>query len=95
MPLKKKKVPSRMCLGCREMKPKKELLRIVKNQAGEVSIDTSGKKPGRGAYICFNTLCLDNAKKARRIEKEFEIAIPPEVYQNLREEIDKINDSNE
>ncbi|MGE5473837.1 MAG: RNase P modulator RnpM [Ignavibacteriales bacterium] len=91
MPLKTKKIPNRMCLGCREMKPKKELLRIVKSKEGLISIDPSGKKPGRGAYICFNIECLDKAQKAKRIEKEFETSVSPEVYYGLREELNKIN----
>jgi len=93
MPLKTKKIPNRMCLGCREMKPKKELLRIVKSQDGTISVDITGKKPGRGAYICFNTECLDKAQKGKRIEKEFETSISPEIYLNLRKELNQINDN--
>lgn len=80
-----------MCIGCREIKPKKELLRIVKSKDGLISIDPSGKKPGRGAYICFDTECLDKAQKGKRIEKEFEGAVSAEVYSGLREELNKIN----
>ncbi|MGE5329115.1 MAG: RNase P modulator RnpM [Deltaproteobacteria bacterium] len=90
--MKTKKIPNRMCIGCREMKPKKELLRIVKSQEGIISIDTTGKKPGRGAYICFNIECLDKAQKGKRIEKEFETAVSLEIYSNLRRELNQIND---
>jgi len=93
MPLKTKKIPNRMCLGCREMKPKKELLRIVKSQDGVISVDTTGKKPGRGAYICFDLECLDKTQKSRRLEKEFETKVPPELFESLREELEVINDN--
>jgi len=82
-----KKIPQRTCIGCREIKPKKELLRIVKQTDGEISIDTTGKKNGRGAYICKNVNCLDMAVKNKRLSREFETAIPPEVYDRLREEL--------
>lgn len=85
--MKTKKVPLRMCLGCQEMKPKKELLRIVKNQNGEISLDFTGKAHGRGAYICKSVDCLNKAIKAKRIEKNFETSIPQEVYDKLMEEL--------
>jgi len=93
MPLKTKKIPNRMCLGCRVMNPKKELLRIVKSQDGIISVDNTGKKPGRGAYICFNIECLDKAQKSRRFEKEFKTSISPEVFGGIREELKVINDN--
>lgn len=93
MPLKNKKIPTRMCVGCREMKPKKELLRIVKSQDNNISIDFTGKKPGRGAYLCYNVECIDKASKTKRLEKEFEISIPAEIYSSLREELAKKDDS--
>jgi predicted RNA-binding protein YlxR (DUF448 family) len=77
----------RMCVGCHEMKPKKELVRVVCNKDKEVSIDLVGKKHGRGAYICRNTECLIKAKKGRKLEKTFEISISDEVYNNLEEQI--------
>jgi len=82
-----KKVPQRTCIGCREIKPKKELLRIVKSSEQDISIDTTGKKNGRGAYICKNEKCLDMAIKNKRLSREFEMAIPAEVYDKLREEL--------
>lgn len=85
--MQQKKVPMRMCTGCGEMRPKKELVRIVKNSEGEISLDTTGKKPGRGAYICKNTECLKKAKKAKRLERAFECAVPEDIYSRLEEEL--------
>lgn len=85
--MKVKKVPQRMCTGCMEMKPKKELIRVVKSKEGEISIDLVGKKPGRGAYICRNSECLEKAFKAKRLEKNLESKISDELYQVLKEEI--------
>ena len=82
-----KKVPQRTCIGCREVKPKKELLRIVKASEQDISIDTTGKKNGRGAYICKNENCLDMAIKNKRLSREFEMAIPQELYDSLREQL--------
>lgn len=84
--MQQRKVPMRMCTGCGEMKPKKELVRIVKNAEGEISLDVTGKKPGRGAYICNNPECLKKAKKARRLEKAFQCAVPDEIYSKLEKE---------
>ena len=85
--MQRKKVPMRMCTGCGEMKPKKELVRIVRNSDGEVSLDTTGKKPGRGAYICKDPQCLKKAKKAKRLERAFGCAVPDEIYARLEEEL--------
>lgn len=85
--MKVKKVPLRMCTGCSEMKPKKELVRVVRNKEGEVSIDLTGKKPGRGAYVCKNIECLEKAYKTKRLERNLEVKIAEEVYARLREEI--------
>ncbi|MBR1663243.1 MAG: YlxR family protein [Ruminococcus sp.] len=85
--MKQKKIPMRMCVGCSEMKPKKELIRIVKSAEGEISADLTGKKNGRGAYICKNVSCLSLAKKARRLEKSFQCRIDDEVYQSLEKEL--------
>jgi len=82
-----KKVPQRTCIGCKEVKPKKELLRIVKTSDNDISIDTTGKKNGRGAYICRNEKCLEMAIKNKRLSREFEMAIPAEIYDKLREEL--------
>ena len=85
--MQKRKVPLRMCAGCGQMKPKKELVRVVKSPEGEISIDLSGRKPGRGAYICRDINCLKAARKARRLEKSFSCRIPDEVYDRLEEEL--------
>ena len=82
--MKVKKIPLRMCTGCMEMKPKKELIRVVKSQDGDVSVDLTGKKAGRGAYICKNIECLEKAIKSKRIEKSFETKISEEIYEDLR-----------
>ena len=82
-----KKVPQRTCIGCKEIKPKKELLRIVKSSENDISIDTTGKKHGRGAYICKNEKCLDMAIKNKRLSREFEMAIPADIYDKLREQL--------
>ncbi len=85
MLLKQKKIPMRMCLGCREMKPKKELIRIVKDKDGKVSLDTKGKSPGRGAYICPDASCFARVVKAKRIEKEFGVQAAAEIKPLIEE----------
>ena len=86
--MRQKKIPMRKCTGCGEMKEKKQLVRIVKAPDGNViSLDLTGKKPGRGAYICSSPDCLKKAKKARRLERAFSCKIPDEVYEQLTEEI--------
>ncbi|MFR1707868.1 MAG: RNase P modulator RnpM [Clostridium sp.] len=85
--MKVKKIPQRMCTGCMEMKPKKELIRIVKNKENEISIDLHGKKPGRGAYICRDIECLEKAVKTKRLERNLETKISEEIYDKLKEEI--------
>jgi len=87
--VKARKVPLRMCTGCGEMKDKKELIRVVKNKEGEISLDHTGKKAGRGAYVCRNADCLKKARKARRFEKAFKGKIPDEVYDRLEEEFEE------
>ena len=88
--MKQKKVPQRLCVGCQEMKLKKELTRIVKSPEGEITIDFSGKKPGRGAYVCKSKLCREQAVKAKRLERSLKQAIDPAVYQALLAEVEKI-----
>ena len=78
----------RRCVGCGETKEKKQLLRIVRSPDGEISIDLTGKKSGRGAYLCKNVSCLRKAKKSRRLEQNLESAISEEVYQRLETELD-------
>lgn len=77
-----------MCVGCKSTKPKKELIRVVKNKENDIFIDFTGKKNGRGAYICHNSACLDNAIKTKRLEKTFESAIDPEIYDLLRKQME-------
>ncbi len=84
-----KKIPMRMCLGCGEMKPKKELIRAVKSPDGEISLDLTGKKSGRGAYVCPNAECLRLARKAKRFEKSFECRISDEVYDTMERELNE------
>ena len=86
--MKPKKIPLRMCLGCNEMKPKAELIRVVKSPEGEVSLDPTGKKNGRGAYICRSVGCLEKAVRSKRLERSFSMAIPNEVYESLKKEMD-------
>jgi predicted RNA-binding protein YlxR (DUF448 family) len=81
-----------MCLGCQEMKPKKELIRVVKNKENEISVDFTGKKAGRGAYICKSAECFQKARKTKRFEKAFEASISDEVYSALENELEEGND---
>ena len=85
--LKKRKVPLRKCLGCNEMKPKKELIRIVRSPEGKVDIDKVGKAPGRGCYVCPSLPCLEAAIKAKRVERALEAAVDADVYNKLREQL--------
>ena len=84
-----KKIPMRQCLGCREMKPKRELIRVVRSPEGEISLDFRGKAPGRGAYICPDPDCLKKAVKARALERAFSMQIPQEIYARLGEEMER------
>lgn len=83
-----KKIPLRQCLGCREMKPKRELIRVVRSPEGEISLDFKGKAAGRGAYVCRDAQCLKKAIKARALEKAFSAQIPSEVYERLNEQME-------
>ena len=83
-----KKIPMRQCTGCREMKPKKELLRVVRAPDGGIALDFRGKSPGRGAYICHSAECLARARKSRALERALETPIPPEVYDTLAAELE-------
>lgn len=86
--MKTKKLPMRMCLGCNESKPKRELVRVVKSKEGEISLDLTGRKSGRGAYICRDIECLKKARKARRFEKSFSCKIDDEVYDSMEAELE-------
>ena len=85
--MKVKKIPLRMCTGCMEMKPKKELIRVVRSKEGEVSVDSTGKKAGRGAYICKSSECLEKAFKAKRLSRNLEVNIDEKIYNRLKDEI--------
>lgn len=85
--MKVKKIPMRMCTGCMEMKPKKELVRVVKSKDGEVSMDLTGKKPGRGAYVCRSLQCLEKAFKTKKLDRNLEVTISAELYEKLKGEI--------
>ena len=78
-----KKIPKRQCLGCRTMKPKAELVRVVRSPGGEVSIDIKGKSPGRGAYLCKNGECMRKAEKNRAIQRALGVEIPQSIYEQL------------
>ena len=83
-----KKIPMRQCLGCREMKPKRELIRVVRSPEGQISLDFKGKANGRGAYVCPQPECLRKAIKARAIERAFSAQVPEEVYERLKAEME-------
>ena len=83
-----KKVPLRQCIGCGEMKGKKEMIRVIKTAEGDISLDITGKKNGRGAYLCMQKECLQKARKNKGLERSFKMSIPEEVYQTLEEEFD-------
>ena len=85
--MKLKKIPQRRCVGCNNMKDKKELIRVVRSVEGEVSIDKIGKKPGRGAYVCPTSECITKAVKEKRLEKALDVAIGTEIYEKLLEEL--------
>ena len=87
--MKTVKIPMRMCLGCGEMKPKKELMRVVKSPEGEISLDFTGKKNSRGAYICRSAECFEKARKMRRLEKSFSCKIEESVYEVMTDELGK------
>lgn len=78
-----KKIPMRQCLGCREMRPKRELVRVVRSPEGEISIDFRGKAPGRGAYVCRDSNCLKQALRSRALERNLNTPIPQEIYDAL------------
>lgn len=88
-----KKIPMRMCVGCREMKPKAELLRVVRSPEGEISIDYKGKKSGRGAYVCADEKCMMRALKQKQLDRALEASLSEEVTQQLLQSIRKGDDS--
>ena len=84
---RERKIPLRKCSCCGEMKPKGELVRVVRSPEGELSMDLTGRKAGRGAYVCRNLACLQQARKAKRLERSFACAIPEAIYDRLEEEL--------
>ena len=91
--LKPKKSPQRQCVGCRTMKNKKDLIRVVKSPEGEISLDFTGKKSGRGAYLCPDAACLLRARKAKSLERAFDTQIPAEVYEALQAQMEHAADA--
>ncbi len=88
--MKQKKIPLRMCIGCMEMKQKSELIRVVREPEGTISLDLSGKKNGRGAYLCKSDACLKKAAKAKKLERTFATQIPDAVYEQLVREMEAL-----
>ena len=86
----KKKSPQRQCIGCGEMKNKKDMIRILKTAEGDFILDATGKKNGRGAYLCFDKNCLEKAIKSRGLDRSFKMPVSGEVYENLRKELEAI-----
>ena len=81
--MQQRRIPMRQCVGCREMKPKKELIRVVRSPEGDISLDFRGKAPGRGAYLCPDPACMKRAVKAKALSRAFETEIPQEIYDDL------------
>ena len=88
--MKTKKTPMRMCTGCREMKPKRELIRVVRTTEGDIKLDNTGKLNGRGAYICKSKECFQKAKKSNALSRAFEMTVANEIYDSLEKELDGI-----
>ena len=88
MAVKPRKIPQRQCVGCREMKDKKELLRVVRTPEGDIQLDGRGKVSGRGAYICHDPQCLKKAIRSKALERAFSTQIPPEIYDTLNEQME-------
>ena len=86
-----KKIPMRRCTGCGEMKSKKEMIRVIRTAEGEILLDATGKKNGRGAYLCFSAECLEKAVKSRGLERSLKTPGPQEVYENLKKELEQID----
>lgn len=84
-----KKIPLRQCVGCGEMKNKKEMMRVIKDAQGEISLDVTGKKNGRGAYLCFSEQCLEKAIKSRGLERSFKMSIDRSIYECLQKEFEE------
>ena len=87
--MKKRKIPERMCTGCRGKRPKKEMVRIVRSPEQEITIDFTGKKPGRGAYVCVNLECLKKARKSKALDRALEANIGTEIWDSLENALEK------
>ena len=87
-----KKVPMRQCVGCQEMKSKKEMLRVLKTAEDEIVLDATGRKNGRGAYLCFSKECLAKARKNKGLERSLKMAVPKEVYESLEKEMEQLGE---
>lgn len=90
--MKQRKVPMRKCTGCQEMKHKKDLIRVVRTEEGAFLLDFTGKAPGRGAYVCPQAECLEKAQKSKGLERSFKAPVPKDVYENLKQELEKRNE---
>ena len=88
----KNKIPMRQCVGCREMKSKRDMIRILKTPEGEFMLDPTGRKNGRGAYICRDAQCLEKAKNSKALDRSFRMSIPAEVYESLEREWEEIEE---
>lgn len=87
--MNKKKIPLRQCVGCKEMKSKKEMMRVLRTSDGSIVLDTTGKKNGRGAYLCMTKECLIKARKNKGLERSFQMKIPDELYENMEREFEE------
>ena len=87
---KQRKIPQRTCIGCRTVRPKRDLIRIVRTPEGEILLDPTGKQSGRGAYICPDAACMEQALKKKQLERALEVAITPETIERLREELERV-----
>ena len=85
-----RKIPMRQCTGCREMKSKKEMMRVLRTPEGEILLDATGKKNGRGAYLCYDAVCLEKAMKNKGLERSLKVSISQEVYQELKKEFEAV-----
>ena len=85
-----KKIPMRQCIGCREMKEKRELIRVVRSPEGAITLDSRGKSPGRGAYLCPSAACLAKARKSRALERALAVPVPPEIYEALAARLQEV-----
>ncbi|NLA58946.1 MAG: YlxR family protein [Firmicutes bacterium] len=87
---KQRKIPQRTCIGCRTVRPKRDLIRVVRTPEGEILLDPTGKQSGRGAYICPDAACMEQALKKKQLERALEVAITPETIERLREELERV-----